>query len=57
MTLLNLGRALVTIAWFALFAAIWISAWRPRRGDEYAASAQLPLEDCERVSQLPEENA
>jgi cbb3-type cytochrome oxidase subunit 3 len=45
MNLITLARASITIVWFALFVAIWISAWSRGRRDAYAAAAQLPLEN------------
>lgn len=45
MNLITLARASVTIAWFALFVAIWINAWSRGRRATYSAAAQLPLEE------------
>jgi cbb3-type cytochrome oxidase subunit 3 len=45
MTLITLARATITIVWFALFVAIWISAWSRSRRDVHAAAALLPLEE------------
>jgi len=45
MSLITLARASITVLWFALFIAIWISTWSRRRRDAFAAAAQMPLED------------
>jgi cbb3-type cytochrome oxidase subunit 3 len=54
MSLITLTRATVTIVWFALFIAIWISAWSRSRRDAYAAAALLPLEESAPTSTRPE---
>ncbi len=45
MSLITLTRTTITIVWFALFIAIWISAWSRSRRDAHAAAALLPLEE------------
>lgn len=45
MNLITFMRATVTVVWFALFIAIWISAWSRNRRDVHAAAALLPLEE------------
>jgi cbb3-type cytochrome oxidase subunit 3 len=55
MTSITLARAIITVAWFALFVAIWVSAWRGSRRDDYEALARLPLENSDGASDLPEQ--
>ncbi len=45
MSLITLARAAITVAWFVLFVAIWVSAWSRGRRAVHAAAALLPLED------------
>jgi cbb3-type cytochrome oxidase subunit 3 len=55
MTGVTLARVVITISWFALFVAIWISAWRRSRRDDYAALARLPLESSDCIPDPPQE--
>lgn len=57
MSPINIARAIITVLWFVLFVAISISAWWRWRGDDHSAIARLPLEDSERIPDLPEERA
>jgi len=41
---IDLVRGVVTVAWFFLFIALWVSAWSRRRRAEYEAAARLPFE-------------
>lgn len=42
---LGLVRGLLTAVLFAAFIALWFWAWRGERRQDFAAAAQLPLED------------
>lgn len=54
MSLITLTRATITIVWFALFIAIWISAWSRSRRATHAAAALLPLEESAPACTPPE---
>lgn len=41
----GLVRGLLTAILFAAFIALWFWAWSGRRQQDFAAAAQLPLED------------
>ncbi len=55
MSLINLARAVITVLWFALFVAMWITVWYRWRHDRYPDIARLPLESSDSVPGLPEE--
>ena len=42
---LGLVRGVLTAILFAAFIALWFWAWSGKRQQEFAAAAQLPLED------------
>jgi cytochrome c oxidase cbb3-type subunit IV len=42
---INIARGVITIAWFVLFIALWLSCWSRRRRAEYDAAARLPFEE------------
>jgi cytochrome c oxidase cbb3-type subunit IV len=42
---LGLVRGLLTAILFAAFIALWVWAWSSKRRQDFAAAAQLPLED------------
>jgi cytochrome c oxidase cbb3-type subunit 4 len=42
---LGLVRGVLTVILFAAFIALWFWAWSKERRHEFAAAAQLPLED------------
>ena len=42
---LGLVRGLLTAILFAAFIALWFWAWSGKRRQDFAAAAQLPLED------------
>jgi cytochrome c oxidase cbb3-type subunit IV len=42
---LGIVRGLLTAILFAAFIALWFWAWSRGRRDDFAAAAQLPLED------------
>ena len=41
---LDIVRGVLTVVWFLLFLALWITAWSRKRREEFAAAARLPLE-------------
>jgi cytochrome c oxidase cbb3-type subunit 4 len=42
---LGLVRGLLTAILFTAFIALWVWAWSSKRERDFAAAAQLPLED------------
>jgi hypothetical protein len=55
MSLINLARAVITVLWFVLFVAMWITVWYHWRHDSYPDVARLPLESSDRVPAPHEE--
>jgi len=44
MSLITAARTLITVLWFALFVAMWVTVWYRWRHDSYPDIAHLPLE-------------
>lgn len=42
---ISLVRSVITVVWFVTFVALWLWAWSGRRRQDFAAAANLPLED------------
>ena len=53
---LNLLRGILTAVIFAAFIGIWLWAWSSRRKKDFDASAALPLEEDNYISNNEREN-
>ena len=42
---MSIIRSLITVSLFVSFILLWVWAWRRERHDDFAAAAQMPLED------------
>jgi cytochrome c oxidase cbb3-type subunit 4 len=53
---INLLRGILTVVIFAAFIGIWAWAWSSRRNKDFEASAALPLEEDNHISDKEREN-
>lgn len=46
---MTIFRSLITVSLFVSFLCLWFWAWRSERREDFAAAAQLPLDDEENL--------